>query len=41
MSILGEVNKKFIVSPDIDTLLTALEQAESSTLPREEGLMDE
>ncbi|KAJ7224429.1 RNA polymerase III RPC4-domain-containing protein [Mycena pura] len=28
MTILGEVNKRFIVSPDIDTLLTAMEIAE-------------
>lgn len=28
LTIIGEVNKQFIVSPDIDTLLAAMEEAD-------------
>ena len=33
LCVLGEVNRRFIVSPDIDTLLSALEQAEQPQAP--------
>ncbi|KAJ7245157.1 RNA polymerase III RPC4-domain-containing protein [Mycena haematopus] len=36
LTILGEVNKRFVVSPDIDTLLTAMELSER-TLPVVKG----
>ncbi|KAJ7077909.1 RNA polymerase III RPC4-domain-containing protein [Mycena belliarum] len=41
LTILGEVNKRFVVSPDIDSLLTALEISERSPVgfPGEEGLI--
>ncbi|KAH8832588.1 RNA polymerase III RPC4-domain-containing protein [Flagelloscypha sp. PMI_526] len=36
--VLGEVNKQFIVSPDVDTLLTAMENAEQKPIkPQFEG----
>jgi DNA-directed RNA polymerase III subunit RPC4 len=28
LHVLGEVNKRFVVSPDLDTLLTAMEAAD-------------
>ncbi|KAJ7695186.1 RNA polymerase III RPC4-domain-containing protein [Mycena rosella] len=41
LTILGEVNKRFVVSPDIDTLLTAMEVSERTppTIEGEEGLI--
>jgi DNA-directed RNA polymerase III subunit RPC4 len=35
MCVLGEIHRRFVVSPDIDTLLTAMEQEER---PREREL---
>ena len=31
LHVLGEVNKRFVVSPDLDALLTAMELADTST----------
>ncbi|KAF9045797.1 hypothetical protein BDZ89DRAFT_1127708 [Hymenopellis radicata] len=42
MSVLGEVNKRFVVSPDVDSLLQAMEQAENKpkmVIDGEEGLI--
>ncbi|KAJ7281666.1 RNA polymerase III RPC4-domain-containing protein [Mycena rebaudengoi] len=40
LTILGEVNKRFVVSPDIDTLLAAMEVADRApTIKGEEGLI--
>ncbi|KAF7294461.1 hypothetical protein MKEN_01438600 [Mycena kentingensis (nom. inval.)] len=40
MTILGEVNKRFVVSPDIETLLTAMEVAERRATEEKEQQMD-
>ncbi|KAJ7126531.1 RNA polymerase III RPC4-domain-containing protein [Mycena crocata] len=39
LTILGEVNKRFVVSPDIETLLTAMEISERPPVIQEEGLI--
>lgn len=39
LCVLGHVNRRFVVSPDIDTLLTAMEQAEQPEDPEIEGLI--
>ena len=39
LCVLGHVNRKFVLSPDIDTLLTAMEQAEQPQDPEMEGLI--
>ena len=42
LCVLGEVNRRFVVSPDIDTLLTAMEQAEQpSPAELEDGEVEE
>ena len=41
LSVLGEVNKRFVVSPDVDGLLAAMEQTElkPEAIDGEEGLI--
>jgi DNA-directed RNA polymerase III subunit RPC4 len=43
LCVLGEVNKRFVVSPNVETLLAAMESADhlaTSLGQEEEGLMD-
>jgi len=35
LSVLGEVNKRFIVSPNVETLLSAMDLADRADLPAE------
>ena len=37
--VLGEVNRRFVVSPDVETLLSAMELAEQPVAPELEGLI--
>lgn len=37
--VLGEVNRRFVVSPDVETLLSAMELAERPAAPELEGLI--
>lgn len=38
LSILGEVSKRFVVTPDVDALLSSVEQSENAQKPLFEGI---